>query len=218
MQSPPIMVHWRRDLCRARASRAVHRSRGSQPPASGSSGSARPAMVERNRGSGRRNPELTIQSPAFVRYALSEFRHGQRPNEKMRLAAQDLSDTDIMALSTYIARLDVTPATAVGDASAVQSLATKGDQARGIPACTSCHLDLAAVSPSSRGWKARRRPISSTSSTTTRLLARANLSALNPMPGIASALTAEEREGLASWFASRTPGADRTAETAALPQ
>ncbi len=154
-------------------------------------------------------PNLTLQSTPFVAQALYAFHGGARPSDKMRQATQGLSLDDMKALALYVNRLTPQPALAKPDAAAAQrgaALATRGDPARGLPACLSCHdaKGVAALPliPRLQGQnvfylRGRLNAFAEPYA--------ANLSALNPMPSIAGKLTEQERADLAAYFASAPP-------------
>lgn len=151
-------------------------------------------------------PNLTIQSRDFARHALQEFRAGLRDSEKMRLAAQGLSDERIDALSAFVAGLEPHPSKPAGDVPVFAvDLAEHGDAGRGLAACTSCHVDLAGrvpliprLSGQTAGYLKRKLDWFASPAGRT-------ISALNPMPAIAVQLSDEERAGLAAYFSSRPP-------------
>jgi cytochrome c553 len=113
------------------------------------------------------------------------------------------------SLAHYVNGLTPQPSPAKPDAAAAlrgAALATRGDPARGVPTCLSCHdaKGVAALPliPRLQGQNAfylRRRLA---------LFAAPygkNLSALNPMPLIAGKLTEQERSDLAAYFAAAAP-------------
>jgi cytochrome c553 len=154
-------------------------------------------------------PDLTLQTTPFVAQALYEFHSGARPGDQMRQVTEGLSLDDMNNLAHYVNSLTPQPALAKPDAVAAQrgaAIATRGDPARGVPACLSCHdaKGVAALPliPRLQGQNAfyLRKKLA--------LFAEPygmNLSALNPMPLIARKLTDQERSDLAAYFAAAAP-------------
>ena len=84
---------------------------------------------------------LTGQSEAYIADQLHAFKAGERENKVMQRISKSLSERDIAALSAYYSKMKVAGAAfAVNKVPEVGlKLATKGDEAREIPACDSCH-------------------------------------------------------------------------------
>jgi cytochrome c553 len=154
-------------------------------------------------------PDLTLQTTPFVAQSLYAFRSGARPGDKMRQVTGGLTFDELASLARYVSSLTPRAALAKVDLAAASrgaAIATHGNPTRGVPACLSCHgasavADLPLI-PRLQGQSApylRARldrfsePYAS------------NLSALNPMPMIASRLTKEERADLAAYFANTAP-------------
>ncbi len=154
-------------------------------------------------------PDLTLQSTPFVAQSLYAFHIGARPSSNMRQATSDLSVRQMKSLAHYVNGLPPRRALANPDPVAAQrgaALALRGDPARGVPACLSCH-DAKAVAalpliPRLNGQNV--------SYLRNRLNAFAkpnavDSGALNPMPSIARPLTDSERADLAAYFAAAAP-------------
>ncbi len=155
-------------------------------------------------------PNLTVQTPAYLRLALEQYRAGIRTDAKMALAAKDLDDATIAALAHYVSGLPAgSAAPATFDAAAVErgaAIARDGIVRRGVPACLGCHdgeltqaLPLVARLNGQNPLYLQRQ-----------LDAFAHMpweeaSRLNPMPEIARVLTREEQRDVAAYFASQ-PG------------
>jgi len=154
-------------------------------------------------------PNLTILTEPYAAQSLYAFHIGARPSVKMRQSTVDQSVDDMTNLADYLNNLTPEPALAMPDANAVSrgaAIAMHGAAARGVPACLSCHdaKGVAALPliPPLQGQNVfyLRRKLDNFSRPDA-----ANLSALNPMPSIASKLTAQERADLAAYFAAASP-------------
>jgi cytochrome c553 len=85
-------------------------------------------------------PRLAGQNAHYLQQQITLFRDAARPNPLMYPMVKDLTDQDILDLSTYFA--GQTPTGAEADPSyweAGQQLYRSGDAARGVPACMACH-------------------------------------------------------------------------------
>jgi cytochrome c553 len=112
-------------------------------------------------------------------------------------------------LALYVNRLTPQQAKAQPDAAAAQrgaALATRGDPARGLPACLSCH-DANGVAALPLIPRLQGQNVFYLHNRLNAFAERyaANLSALNPMPSIVSKLTDRERADLAAYFAATPP-------------
>ncbi len=154
-------------------------------------------------------PDLTLQSAPYVAQTLYAFRTRERPNQQMREIIDSLTFDQMTNLAVYINGLTPQPALAKPNAALGQQaamIATQGIPARHVPACLSCHgaqgVAALALIPRLQGQNAaylRHR---------LERFARpdgADLSALNPMPKIASRLTDKEIVNLAAYFAAAPP-------------
>jgi cytochrome c553 len=154
-------------------------------------------------------PNLTLQAAPFVAQNLYAFHSGARPSDKMRQVTEGLSFEQMKSLANYLNSLPPQRALAVPDPAAASrgaALALRGIPARGVPACLSCHgqTGVAALPliPRLQGQNVTylRNRLAGFSQPYA-----ANLSALNPMPSIASKLTDQERADLAAYFAAAAP-------------
>lgn len=88
------------------------------------------------------NPNLAGQSAVAIYKQLHDYKSGSRVHELMTPLAQGLAEQQVVAVAAHYAasnRLDLDPTTAeVADPDVVQ-LVERGDPARGLPACNSCH-------------------------------------------------------------------------------
>jgi cytochrome c553 len=87
-------------------------------------------------------PVLHGQSVEFLKSALRAYANGTRRSGIMQPLAVNLDDQDIERLAKYYAALAPPRSSTAGDGSANErgrTLATAGDPANGIPACSVCH-------------------------------------------------------------------------------
>lgn len=94
-------------------------------------------------GDGGLYPNLAGLPATYVQAQLTAFANGKRSNPIMAPIAKELSAVDMPSLGHYLAGLTPTrhaaPAADAATLAAGQALVTTGDEAHGIPACTSCH-------------------------------------------------------------------------------
>jgi cytochrome c553 len=154
-------------------------------------------------------PNLTLQTAPFVAQNLYAFHAGARPGVQMRQMTGGLSFDEMRSLAAYVNTLTPLPAVARPDAAAAQrgaALAMHGDPARGVPACLSCHGEAGVAAlpliPRLQGQNVfyLRKKLNEFAKPYDR-----DLSALNPMPMIASKLSEAERADLANYFAAAAP-------------
>ena len=154
-------------------------------------------------------PDLTLQTAPFVAQNLYAFRSGARPGVQMRQMTQGLSYDEMRSLAYYVDSLKAAPAVVKTDAGVAThgaALATRGDPARGIPACLSCHgaagVSALPLIPRLQGQNVfyLRKKLNEFAQPYDR-----NQSTLNPMPMIARQLTAQERDDMAAYFAAAAP-------------
>jgi cytochrome c553 len=154
-------------------------------------------------------PDITIHSASYVLQTLYAFRARKRLNTKMLETTEEMSYADIANVAAYLGSLPPNKAIAPAESAAATrgtAIATKGDPARGIPACASCH-DVKGVTalpliPRLQGQSAAylqaRLDLFATAH-------EGDVSTLNPMPAIARKLSPEERGNVAAFFASAAP-------------
>jgi cytochrome c553 len=156
-------------------------------------------------------PDLTLQTAPYVAQTLYSFRTRARPNAQMRETIDSLSFDDMSSLARYIDGLAPQPALLKPQADAAAAargaaIATYGIPGRGVPACLSCHgaKSVAALPliPRLQGQSPLylRNRLNHFAEPY-----KVNLTALNPMPAIASRLTDQERADLAAYFAAAAP-------------
>jgi cytochrome c553 len=154
-------------------------------------------------------PDLTLQSTPFLAQSLYAFRTRVRPSAKMRYVVDSLTFDQMTSLAHYINGLPPQRALLAPDTDAAARgapIAMRGIPGRGVPACLSCHGAKAAAAlpliPRLQGQSGLY--------LRTRLnnFARpynVNVTALNPMLSIASAMTEQERADVAAYFAAAAP-------------
>ncbi|HKT30853.1 c-type cytochrome [Dyella sp.] len=88
-------------------------------------------------------PRLAGLPQAYLRKQLDDFAHGLRVNATMQPVASGLTETERDVVAAYYSKLPVPPATSpptpLGNTQLAQSLATRGQWSKGVPACEQCH-------------------------------------------------------------------------------
>lgn len=88
------------------------------------------------------NPNLAGQSGVAIYKQLHDYKSGSRVHEVMTGIAQALEDQQILDVAAHFAssaRLDLDPTTAEVTDEDIIRLVERGDPARSLPACNSCH-------------------------------------------------------------------------------
>lgn len=143
-------------------------------------------------------PRLDIQTAPYLAAALRSYRDGQRASGVMQPAAHGLSDTQIDTLSRYLGhRRQVEPLS-----QPLPQLVEKGDRARDIPSCLSCHnaqarVDYPRLLGQDADYLARQLDLFAEMGA-----ARGGAQA-HVMAPIAMRLTDTERQEIAKWFAAQ---------------
>jgi cytochrome c553 len=131
---PTTNVAWSTDLLRALAN--------TSGPGADIAQSCAACHGERGIASDPQNPSLAGQSAVAIYKQLNDYKSGSRVHEVMTGIAQALEHDQMIAAAAHFAtrtRWAVDPTTAqVRDADVVR-LVERGDPARGLPACNSCH-------------------------------------------------------------------------------
>lgn len=154
-------------------------------------------------------PNLTLQSAPYLAYQLSLFRSDKRAYAAMEKQTHGLAPEQLESLASYIGRMPASDSIERGDwrvsaeedIAAAATLATQGDPARGIAACSSCHVETMGalpLIPQLNGQEPfylynRLQYFSGTGAN----------EVMSPMPHIAGALTLSEHRGLADYFAAQ---------------
>ena len=88
------------------------------------------------------NPNLAGQSAVAIYKQLHDYKSGSRVHDAMTAIAQGLDDRQIEEVAAHFAsstRRDLDPTTAEVVDEDIVRLVERGDPARGLPACNSCH-------------------------------------------------------------------------------
>jgi cytochrome c553 len=154
-------------------------------------------------------PNLTGQRAAYLERQLWAFHAERRKASQMIETAGRLTGAEIAALAGYLGTLPYatgqapvreTPVVAAEALDAAGALVTGGDPARGLPACSACHgaemREAFGLAPRLEGQDEvyLRRRLDT-------FAEGREIAASSPMGGIAAALTAEERQAVARWYA-----------------
>jgi cytochrome c553 len=103
-------------------------------------------------------PRISAMPARYLRDQLINFRDGRRHYPPMTTLVASLSDSYLEEIATYFANLPAVVVAAapsslsVEDSARAEALVRRGDEARRIPSCTSCHGgSLTGVQPSVPG-------------------------------------------------------------------
>lgn len=86
-------------------------------------------------------PNHAGQYAGYLVKQLNNFQSGARKHEVMTIMAEDLSAADMADIAAYFASQKPMQGDGSGENPLAKNLFVNGDQARAIPACTSCHGD-----------------------------------------------------------------------------
>jgi cytochrome c553 len=131
---PTTRVAWSTDLLRSL-------SRPSQAGAAVAEGCVA-CHGERGIASDPKNPNLAGQSAVAIYKQLNDYKSGSRAHEIMTGIAQALEDAQVSEVAAHFAssnRLAVDPSIAEVLDEDIRRLVERGDPARSLPACNSCH-------------------------------------------------------------------------------
>ncbi|WP_235839994.1 c-type cytochrome [Derxia lacustris] len=84
-------------------------------------------------------PRLAGQSPDYLLKQLRDLRSGARKNDFMQVMARSIDDATAADIVAYFSSLPPMRGEAGNASPAGRELYARGDAARGIPACASCH-------------------------------------------------------------------------------
>jgi cytochrome c553 len=82
---------------------------------------------------------LAGQMPEYMLKQIRNFKSGERKHDFMQMMARSLDEQDAADILAYFASLPPMKGDGGGDSPAGRELAVRGDAARGIAACFSCH-------------------------------------------------------------------------------
>ena len=153
-------------------------------------------------------PKLAGQVPAYIEKQIADFRSGRRTNdaEQMQAMAGLIADKDIPVVAKYFggltppapAEMPLEPERRIGEA-----LYHKGDAARGLPACLSCHAKDKVTSSGAARLEAQHADYVIKQLSDFRSGARAN-SPGKVMEDVAAKLTEAEIKALGGYIAAQT--------------
>src|SRR5918993_4667095 len=149
------------------------------------------------------NPNLAGQSAVAIYKQLHDYKSGSRVHDVMTAIAQGLDDRQIEEVAAHFAsstRRDLDPTTAEVVDEDIVRLVERGDPARGLPACNSCHgdnaggpLETPTLSHQNREYLARQLRAYKTSERRNDIYTR--------MRSVAKLLTDREIDRLANFYA-----------------
>jgi cytochrome c553 len=155
------------------------------------------------------NPRLAGLDAAYLQKQLDDFASGTRDNAVMKPTATALDEDERQALARYYSKLPLPPslakpATPMPAADSVGAvLATRGDWSRDVPGCVQCH------GPAGVGVGAHFPPLAGqpTAYIAAQLKAWQNGARHNDplqlMQHLSKALSAQEIDAVATWFAAQ---------------
>ena len=160
------------------------------------------------------NPRLAGLDAAYLQKQLDDFASGARSNPVMQPMATALSEDERHAMATYYSQLPLAakPATALpAPDSAGAVLATRGDWSRGVPGCVQCH------GPGGSGVGANFPPLAGQPAGYIEAQLKAwqqgtrHNDPLQLMQHLSAALSAQDIDSVAAWFAAQPVPAAETA-------
>lgn len=92
-------------------------------------------------------PRIAGKPAGYLYNQLVHFREGRRNNATMAYLLENMTDVYLMEIAAYFAALDLPysapepPTMDAGTLARGRVLVEQGDEARGVPACASCHGD-----------------------------------------------------------------------------
>ncbi len=84
-------------------------------------------------------PNLAGQYAPYIAKQLRNFQTGARTHQIMSAMATTINDSELIDIAAYFASQKKMQGDGKGDNPVAKNLFTKGDPARGIPPCMSCH-------------------------------------------------------------------------------
>lgn len=155
------------------------------------------------------NPRLAGLDAAYLQKQLDDFASGARSNPVMQPMATALSEDERQAMAAYYSKLPL-PAMLAKPAVAMPApdsvgvvLATRGDWSRGVPGCVQCH------GPGGSGVGANFPPLAGQPASYIEAQLKAwqqgtrHNDPLQLMQHLSAALSAQDIQAVASWFAAQ---------------
>ena len=155
------------------------------------------------------NPRLAGLDAAYLQKQLDDFASAARSNPVMQPTASALSEDERQAMATYYSKLPLptalaTPTTSMPAADSIGAvLAARGDWNRGVPGCVQCH------GPAGSGVGAHFPPLAGQPASYIEAQLKAwqqgtrHNDPLQLMQHLSSALSAQEVQAVATWFAAQ---------------
>jgi cytochrome c553 len=84
-------------------------------------------------------PNLAGQYANYIAKQLRNFQSGARTHQIMSAMAQTINDAELTDIAAYFSSQNKMQGDGKGENAVAKNLFTKGDSARGIPPCMSCH-------------------------------------------------------------------------------
>lgn len=163
-------------------------------------------------------PRIAGKPAGYLFHQLVNFREGRRQNDTMAHLVEWMSDAYLREIAGYFASLDLpypppappppaATAPTPADIARGDALVHRGDPARGVPACTTCHgTELTGVAPAIPGLLGLPRDYLAAQVGAWRTGQR-KAAAPDCMATIASRLNADDVGAVATWLAARpVPG------------
>lgn len=145
-------------------------------------------------------PRLAGLKPSYIGHQLDSFADGTRAQPVMTSVAGALSAQQRRQVASYLATLGATPPGAAASAAA-PAIAVRGDDARQIPACVSCHATSASGTPTEGPELAGQGEAYLAAALASWKSGARHNDASGRMPVIAKSLTDAEAKTLAAFYA-----------------
>ena len=145
-------------------------------------------------------PRLAGLKPTYIEHQLDSFADGTRAQPVMTPIAGALSARQRRQVASYLGTLGPVPPRAAASAAA-PAIAIRGDDARKIPACTSCHGASASGTSTEGPELAGQSEAYLASALASWQSGARHNDASGRMPVIAKSLTEAEAKALAAWYA-----------------
>ena len=151
-------------------------------------------------------PNLTVLSPTYFKRTLWAFAHGDRQSGIMRTVASGLSPRQIQALAAYYDTQPRRATEAEGRADPLgETLALRGDPAKGLGPCAGCHGITRAAAKSYPPLEGQSRWYIANQMRVFKTGGRGGIEGQNPMPAIAAKLDDHAIGAVAAYYAAQPP-------------